>query len=163
MEIIFSLSAIAISLFSLYLSYTMWCQSNRPIVTAFITEDTKNRNTFNLIISNSGIRPATNVHITASEDEINMLTQIEASEARKKSIKDCFSDDATIPVLRNGEELETAFGAFGGDDIWLNYGVQIPIEVHYSDLEGKSYMAKMPLKIYARQGFGGSLWQKQLS
>ncbi|MBT9498361.1 MAG: hypothetical protein IV103_14195 [Zoogloea sp.] len=159
--------AVGISIASLYFSRRSWLQSNRPIVTAFITEHASGNTgaVFNLVVSNTGNRPATNVRIHAASAMISRLL-IEGTEQKlRESIEMCFSEEATIPVLRNGEELETGFGAFtspktgNGTSPWLAYGEEIPVEIRYCDLEGRAYISKHPLKVYARKGFGGSVWQ----
>lgn len=159
--------AVGISVASLYFSRRSWLQSNRPIVTAFVTEHASGNMAavFNLVISNTGNRPATNVRMYAAPDMISRLLKENAEQRFRESIEMCFSEKARIPVLRNGEELETGFGAFtsyetgNGASPWLAYGEEIPVEIRYCDLEGRPYVSRHPLKIYARKGFGGSLWQ----
>ncbi|TWT20290.1 hypothetical protein FQY83_11190 [Luteimonas marina] len=67
-----------------------------------------------------------------------------------------------VALLRNGEDLSTAFGSFGVEKSsrQLNYGVQIPILVTYEDLDGRRYKGRMPLKVFARNGFAGAVWSK---
>jgi hypothetical protein len=158
--------AVGISIASLYFSRRSWLQTNRPIVTAFITEYKSGNMTgvFNLVLSNSGNRPATNVRIHATPSMISRLLAKGVDPKLRESIEMCFSEEATIPVLRNGEELETGFGAFSSHASnelgpWLAYGEEIPVEIRYRDLEDRKYVSKHPLKIYARKGFGGAVWQ----
>lgn len=158
-----SVAAFVVSLASVYFSRRSWLQSNRPIVTTFIAEHHTGdvANIFKLVVSNTGNRPATNIRLRASAKDLSSLVKPTARLERKDNINQCFSDSATIPILRNGEELSTAFGAFtpnGVDDEWLNYGAQIQIKIEYSDLDGRNYKSALPLKIYAREGFGGSTW-----
>jgi hypothetical protein len=155
--------AIGVSIASLYFSRRSWFQANRPIVTAFVAEHDAGNNacTFNLVIANSGSRPATNIRLHASESVIESLLEADTTQDRKESIRQCFSASAMIPLLRNGEEIETAFGAFTTDvsnGPWLKYDKQIQIEVSYQDLEGRKYRSRLPLKIFVRNGFGGSVW-----
>lgn len=153
--------AISISVASLYFARRSWFQSNRPIVTAFVAECGDLGTVFNLVVANTGNRPATRISLHATPEDIASLTDMDASDDRKCAIAKCFSEKATIPLLRNGEELETAFGAFSNnptDGTWLNYATQIQIEISYSDLDGRNYTSHLPLRIYARKGFGGSLW-----
>lgn len=85
------------------------------------------------------------------------------SEHMADEIGYCFSAASTVALLRNGEELTTAFGSYGTQKSsqLLNYGTQIPIIVTYDDLDKRSYKAHMPLKIFARHGFGGAVWNKR--
>lgn len=156
----FSAVAIGISLASLYFSRRSWLQSNRPIVTAFVKEKEPSTGCtiFNLIIANTGNRPATDIQLATTDKDISRLLDAEASEKEKDSIKLCFSDEAIVPLLRNGEELETYFGHTGLQEKCLRYGTQIVVEVRYCDLEGRKYLSRLPLKIYVRRGFGGHTW-----
>lgn len=154
--------AIAVSLASLYFSRRSWLQSNRPIVTAFVSDrGTGNNSTaLNLVVSNTGNRPATNVRLIAAENDISRLLKQTAQPNRKQMIYACFQETAIIPILRNGEELSTLFGAItSNDESWMEHGAQIEIRVEYGDLDGRCYKSEMPLKIYAREGFAGSVWK----
>jgi hypothetical protein len=156
--------AIAISFASLYFSRRSWLQSNRPIVTAFVSDRGSGNisTTLNLVVSNTGNRPATNVRLIAAENDILRLIKPTAQPIRKKMIHDCFEETAIIPILRNGEELSTCFGAITSSDSyesWMESGAKIDIRVEYGDLDGRSYQSEMPLKIYAREGFGGGSWK----
>lgn len=161
-----SMLAIIISIISLKLSRRSWLQSNRPIVTAFVQEHSSGNKAaaFDLVVSNTGNRPATQIKISAGEEDIYSLVDEKASKELKDRIKNCFSKDSEIPVLRNGEDLKTSFGAYSPNEPgkeWLNYGKAIPIEITYNDLEGRFYRSQMPLKIFAREGFGGGVWEKK--
>ncbi|MCB1768400.1 MAG: hypothetical protein KDJ31_01680 [Candidatus Competibacteraceae bacterium] len=158
-----SFAAFAVSLASVYFSRRSWFQSNRPIVIAFVEEQHTSdiASTFKLVVSNTGNRPATNVCLRASSKDLSALVEQTARPEWKDAVNQCFSESAIIPVLRNGEELSTAFGAYtpnSPDGEWLNYGVQIKITIKYSDLDGHNYKSIIPLKIYVREGFGGSIW-----
>jgi hypothetical protein len=160
---IISVLAIGISLASLYFARRSWMQSNRPIITAFIATHASGNvaAVFDLIVANTGNRPATNVRITAKPEDIEKLIHSKAEEEQRKSVHDCFDNESIIAVLRNGEELSTAFGSVShaaSKDQCLNYGAEIPIEITYNDLEGRKYKSRLPLRVYAREGFGGATW-----
>lgn len=163
-EILIASVALVISVGSALFSYYSWRESNRPLVTALVAEHASGSlsSIFDLILSNTGGRPAVNVRIFAEPAEIALLTDPEASEKLKDAIANCFSEESMVPVLRNGEELRTAFGSYHGDDAkskWLNYGVVISIRLTYEDIDGRGFVSNLPLKIFARSGFGGSSWQ----
>ncbi len=156
--------AVAVSLASLYLSRRLWLQSNRPIVTAAIVDYASGNMgaVFNLVVSNTGNRPATNVRLNAKSEDIDKLMVVSVEEGKRQSIHNCFNDEAMISLLKNGEELTTSFGSIshpGSKDQWLKYGARITIEITYDDLEGRSYRSIVPLKVYAREGFGGGIWK----
>jgi len=160
---IISILAIGISLASLYFARRSWMQSNRPIVTAFIATRASGNvaAVFDLVVANTGNRPATNVRITAKPEDIEKLIHLKAKEEQRKSIHDCFDNESKIAILKNGEELSTAFGSVShatSKDQSLNYGAEISIEITYNDLEGRKYKSILPLRVYAREGFGGATW-----
>jgi hypothetical protein len=71
--------AVAVSLASLYLSRRLWLQSNRPIVTAAIVDYASGNMgaVFNLVVSNTGNRPATNVRLNASPTSALILQKLQ--------------------------------------------------------------------------------------
>jgi hypothetical protein len=158
-----SVAAIAVSLVSVYFARFAWRQSNRPIVTALVTEHSSGvaAATFNLVVANTGNRPAIRVRLHTSRADLLLLVEGDAKPERIAMIEGTFLPESEIPLLRNGEELETSFGAFSDDPEngkWLKYGAQIEISITYFDLEGHRYESRLPLKIYARKGFGGGVW-----
>ncbi|WP_218511728.1 hypothetical protein [Variovorax sp. dw_308] len=163
LKLAISLVALAISLISLYFTRVNWIQSNRPVVSAFVTEHASGSNaaTFNLVLANTGNRPAVRVRLVAPHESIRRLVEPSISEKRFKMIEHNFLSRSEVPLLRNGEELVTSFGAFTPDDPegkWLNYGAETEVTIRYSDLEGRVYVSKQPIKVYAREGFGGGVW-----
>lgn len=157
-----STGALFASLVSLYLTRRFWLQSNRPIVTAFVDEHTAGNmvSAFNLVISNTGSRPAVDIRLHADADKISMLHGEGATEQMIEEVRRCFAEESTVALLRNGEDLSTAFGSFGVEKSsrQLNYGVQIPIVTTYKDLEGRKYESHMSLKVFVRNGFAGAVW-----
>jgi hypothetical protein len=156
--------AICISLISLAFSWRSWLQSNRPVVTAFVCDQGSGNvsTTLNLVVSNSGNRPATCVRLKALESDISTLFNSTATPERRKMINDCFQEDATIPVLRNGEEISTCFGVIARQDSeesWMLRGAAIEIKIEYGDLGRRRFVSKMPLKIHMRNGFAGAVWK----
>jgi len=158
----FSLAALLVSVFALWTSWRTWRKSNRPIVTAFVAEFASGNvsTIFNLVVANTGNRPATHIRLHATSIDIDKLVDPRAPKERREDIANCFLAEAEIPLLRNSEELATSFGAVKSPGAWLNYGAQIAIEITYRDLDGSPYVSRQPLKIYARDGFGGGVWQR---
>ena len=156
--------ALLVAVVALIYSKAQWRQSNRPLVTAFVEEHATGNMaaTFNLIVANSGNRPAINVTLHAEPDEIQKLFGPSTSSKNRALVQSNFEEGAIIPLLRNGEKLETSFGAMKApesDHPWLAYGETIEITISYEDLDRKrKYYSKIPLKIYARHGFGGGIW-----
>jgi hypothetical protein len=162
-KLVVSAVAMAVSLISLHFTKVNWLQSNRPIVTAFVTEHHAGSGaaTFNLILANTGNRPATRIRLVAPNENIRKLVEPGVSDKHFKLIAQNFMANSEVPLLRNGEELATSFGAFVPNEPngkWLKYGSECDVSVTYQDLEGRTYESKLPLKIYARHGFGGGVW-----
>jgi len=151
--------AVAISMASLYFARRSWERSNRPLVTAFVEENGEGF-AFDLKVSNTGNRPAVNVQFHADEKTLAKLLEPDANAQHKEHFFACFSPQSTIALLRNGETLSTALGTYGKDSPWLNYGAEARIGIKYSDLDGQKYHSTIPLKVYAREGFGGSVWRR---
>jgi len=161
---VISVGALVVALVSLYFTKVNWLQSNRPIVTAYVTEHSSwnMAATFNLVLANTGNRPAVRVRLRAPETTIRSLLEEGSPEKNFELIASNFKKEAEVPLLRNGEVLTTSFGAFtskaSGEQPWLKYGAEIEIAVDYQDLEGRVFESRQPLKVYAREGFGGGSW-----
>jgi hypothetical protein len=154
-----ALVAVIVSFASLYFARRSWERSNRPLVTAFIEENGEGV-AFDLKVSNTGNRPAVDVVLSADQNAVDKLLESSAQEHQRNAVQQCFSSDSSIPVLRNGETLSTALGAYDEKQPWLDYGAQCQVSVSYSDLEGKRYGSTIPIKVFVREGFGGSVWRK---
>lgn len=155
--------AIALSIVSIYFAKINWLESNRPIMTAFIVEKESGNvgSIFNLIISNSGNRPAVRVRLVITDDELKKIIHPDASIEKFEEIASNFKAESEVPLVRNGEELTTSFGAYVHNDKnqrWLLYGNQAEINIEYQDLTGRSYTSSLPIKVYVRNGFGGGVW-----
>lgn len=158
-----SLLALFSSALSLYLTRRLWLSTNRPIVVAFVDEcSSGNTSTaFNVVISNVGNRPALEVRLHADKRSLDALVSKSAPDEVARIIASCFDGESAVSVLRNGEELVNAFGSYSSDVRWqhLNYGAVIPIRLTYSDLSGRVYSEGLRLKVFARNGFAGSVWK----
>jgi hypothetical protein len=158
-KLVVAIAATGISFFSLLYAWRSWQLTYRPIVTAFIQENGEGR-AFDLKVSNSGNRPALDVELYASREAIDSLVEVSASPQHRNAVQECFSPDSSIAVIRNGETLSTALGSYDEGQPWLNYGAQADITIEYYDLRGKRYRHRMPLKVFVREGFGGSVWRR---
>gem|GEM_PF-552324 len=160
LKTVLSVLAFFVSLISLYFTRVNWIQSYRPVVVAFIEAHSSGQTgaTLNLVVSNVGSRPAVKIRLDASSNNIDSLFEEGIEQYRIDLIKSCFEPDNEIPLLRNGEDLSNCFGGFGTDK-WLKFRQSIEISITYSDLAGRSFKSKQPLKVYERQkGFAGTDW-----
>jgi len=152
-----------ISLLSAFIARKNWRDSNRPVVTAYIDEESEGGGTtvFNLHLGNSGTRPATAVRLCAHPTDVQRLLAEEAEVKRRNNIERIFAVESRVAVLHSGETLITSFGlaSENPDQKWLKYGEEINIKIKYNDLEGRSYVSHIPLKVRPREGFGGGVWR----
>ena len=118
--------------------------------------------TFNLLLSNTGTRPATNIRIHIDGRELEKIIDPRASPEARMNLAGCFSRESKVALLRNGETPTGGLGRSSNVDATeaqLQYGGDAEIRIHYYDLEGISYESKQPVKVYARNGFTGNTWQ----
>jgi hypothetical protein len=158
--IISAIAAIT-SLVSLYFTRRFWLLTNRPIVTAEIVEHTSGVGivVFDLLVYNSGNRPAVNIKLRAESKDIDEILSEKASNSDRQFIHGVFSEPKKIALLRNGKEPKTAFGAYSENscngDI-LKYQAELPIKIIYQDINGKNYIDKIVLYVCDAEGFGGA-------
>lgn len=162
-----------ISTISLCLTVVLWRKTNKPIVTAIIFVDSPDNpnplDTLNLIIHNSGNRPATSIRLEinprlwfklrhpkmSADYELKSIFNDKAAEEHMKFIKNIFSKESELSILLDGEKFPTSFGSF----YFIKVGSHLPIIIKYSDLENRNYKSKLKLSIRDRKGFGGGTWQ----
>jgi hypothetical protein len=149
---------------SLYFTRRFWFATNRPIVCVKImTEQSGNRNNcYNLVIFNTGNRPALNVRLYAEEKDINNIL-VENINPKEESlvngIKRCFSRDTFIPLLINGENVSNSFGTTGRDGV-LIYKSKLKIKINYEDFHKKKYSYEQILVVTTSEAFADSSWIK---
>jgi hypothetical protein len=167
---IFSAGAIGVSLVSLLFARRSWLQTNRPIVSATVeTFSGGNRAiTYNLVVSNTGNRPAVNVRLFVNEIELNAAMSFdskncdESGKVDYNNILRCFSEKGEIALLRNGADVSNSFAYTSGNgkSFWI-YDARIPIIIKYFDLEGRKYNASQKLIVKDSEGFAGGMWSKK--
>lgn len=163
---IFTVIAVLVSFWSAYTARRLWYQANRPIVSATIKENSSGVGAaiFDLIVFNSGNRPATEIFIKAKKDNIDKILVADIDKTVREEIYQIFSKLSRIQILLNSSEVKTAFFGFStnpsGRVYVLQYEGALPIEIRYSDLDGNHYVSKQNLYIRDSKGFGGSAWNK---
>lgn len=165
------LVALVLSGMAVWFTRKLWVQSNRPIVTAAVrTRSAGNMaTTYELVVINSGTRPAATVRLTATADNVNQAFEPRAFTTPElarvvEQVQRCFSRDAVIPVLLNGQTLTNAFGFTGdarGMGPFWRVGASIPVSISYSDLEGRPFATEVTLVVRDTTGFAGSYYQSQ--
>ena len=159
-------AALVISLISLWLTRRNWLEGNRPIVCAFVEEDSISAGIalFNFCITNTGNRPATNVSIKITPSDLEKIIHPHASEHERKILHNLFKEEIAIPIIRNGETLKAGLGHASephAGEPQLLYGATARVRLLYRDLEGRKYATTHPIKIFPRSGFNGAgVWEK---
>ena len=161
----FTVIAVVVSLISLYFTRKFWLQSNRPIVSAEIVENSSGVGValFDLVVYNSGSRPAANIRLFAEKENINQILSENITSKYRNEVCEVFSDKSKIALLLNGKEAKTAFFSFSNNgeqnaDV-LKYESNLPVSIYYEDIEGRSYTSNIVLFIRDSYGFGGSVWK----
>lgn len=153
----------AIALFSVFMTRKNWRDSNRPVVVAYIDEESFGDGVtiFNIYLTNTGTRPAIGVQLYAKDSDIKKIISPKAEAKRRKQLQDIFTSESRVAVLKPEETLLSSFGLASTDQgqHWLEYGIEIPVVVRYADPEGRSYTTRVPLRARPRAGFGGGIWQ----
>jgi disulfide oxidoreductase YuzD len=171
---IFSFIAIVISLISMFFSLFLWRKSNKPIITAIINTGSPDNphpsDTLDLIVYNSGNRPATNIKLRINPRlwfrlrypnkftyyELNSIFNENVTEKDVELIQRIFSNEVEIPILINGDKIETAFGCLN----YIKIGSKLPITIIYSDLDNRKHKSRLKLIMNSPKGFGGSTWKR---
>lgn len=168
---IISIASAALSATSLLFTRRFWLAANRPIISACIVSDNDksgNVSTFyNLVIYNTGNRPATFIKIHAEKEMIDKILDVDGLSSNVKGLEAndiyrCFSNETTIPLLINGKEILNSFGLTSRypEKNILKYNSQLSILISYSDLENRTYTSRQVLIIKNSQGFAGSVWSE---
>lgn len=160
-----SLASAILSGTSLCLTRRFWLATNRPIISASIVSDEPGNfaTTYNLVIYNTGNRPATLIRLHVDKEMLDKIINSDTEQSRIDSIHSihkCFSSEAVIPLLINGKETSNSFGitSQAQKDNVLKYNSQLPIRISYSDLENRKYTSKQTLIVRISQGFAGGQW-----
>lgn len=163
-SLFFSAAALMISAVSFYFSIKSWRESNRPLITARIATHSGGNvgSTLDLIVENTGNRPAKNISLEVDPDKLNAALLLESNEPMRKQIEKCFSERGVIPVLVNGGSISNGFGFLARESDaadWVRHS-RFNISISYEDLDGRKYKHEVPLLIADDQGFAGGFWNR---
>ncbi|WP_295582825.1 hypothetical protein [uncultured Lamprocystis sp.] len=152
-----------IAFFSVFIARKNWRDSNRPVVSAYVDEESGGAGItiFNLFLKNTGNRPATLIQLHAAEADIERIIAEQAESKRREHIKTVFSEESRLAILHPEETLVTSFGlaSTSPNEQWLKYGEEFPVQVTYRDLEGRKYKSHLFIRVRPREGFGGGVWK----
>lgn len=155
-------AALIVSILSFYFSIKSWRESNRPIVTARVTSanGSEEGTALDLIIENTGNRPAKNVRMRVEPKELESVLAENVDEVWRKNITRCFSERGIIPVLVNGKFVSNSFGLLSGDSksAWRG-DVRFNVKISYEDLDNRKYEHINPILVADDKGFAGGFWK----
>ena len=150
------------SFIALWVSWWLWTETNRPIVTVELEADGGNvAVVYHLVVHNCGNRPATNIRLTALDAAKNAALVPTASVRAREQLQRCFAVEHQIQLLRHGESTKNALGAISTivADNELVHRASIPITVEYEDLQGRSYKTSLTIIIKDSKAFAGSWYE----
>jgi len=163
MQAVLPILAIIISVASLLVTVWLWRESNRPVVSVQVRTHSGGNVAilYNIVVTNSGSRPAKNVRLHMAHDELMAAIAPEAHGKRDFNrqltlIERCFDERATVPLLLNGASISNAFGQTGSELPFWRPGAIMQLALTYQGLRGQRYKASMPLRIDDTEGLAGS-------
>ena len=163
MQDIFSVAAVIISVISLCVTVLLWQQSNRPVVAARIKTHSGGNVAIMYLLElvNSGSRPAKNIRLHASHDQIAAALMPEAKSQpdfanHLRTVERCFEERAMVPVLLNGEAITNSFGHTSMGHPFWKPGATMELKISYRGLQGQRYASRVTIKIDDTAGFAGA-------
>ena len=154
--------SLAVSAFSVWISTRNWRQSNRPIVVASVRTNQAGNVAiaYDLVVVNAGTRPATRVRLHCDPARLRAAQTEVKPKPLFEHIKRCFDPSRSIPLLLHGNSVSSSFGMTSSEPEQATWrpGAEIPIEITYSDLEGRSYRSKLELVIRDSDALAGGSW-----
>ncbi|HEX8887699.1 MAG TPA: hypothetical protein VF779_00885 [Pyrinomonadaceae bacterium] len=155
-----SISALIVSVLSFYFSIKSWRESNRPIITARVVNESGGNSmaALKLLVQNTGNRPAKNVALSVETIDLATALVPTINPVVKKYIEQIFTDRGVIPILENGQSVSNGFGFLQRGDNQTDWKrlSRFNIEISYQDLDGRKYKHSNPLLIADDRGFAGS-------
>lgn len=156
-----SSGALLISIASFIFAVLSWRESHRPIVVARISTERGGNvaSPVELVIENTGNRPAINVSLEASPEDLDRVLNSEASDAEWAGVKRCFESDTYIPVLGNGQRVTNAFGSFQETGSTWIYKQTLIVGIRYESLKGRKFFNRVPIWLVDNRGFALSFYE----
>lgn len=148
---------------SLVFAVYSWRQANRPLVTVQI-ESASGGNlgiALNLVVENTGTRPAKDIRIRAVRSDVVDALRVPAE--LPMDAQRCLFGTVPIPLLIHGRRISNAFGYLGTTEGAWRSGATIPVIVEYSDLGARTYTTHLRLLLADDAGFAQTHWDRDRS
>lgn len=155
-----SIASASMAIVSLAFAVYSWRQANRPLVSVRISTFSYGgtSTTLNIIVENSGNRPAKNIVLSAKRSDV--IAAVQGGAEVPHAANRCFYSDVFIPVLLNGASTSNGFGKLGGSPGDWRAGAIVPVRVTYGDLGRRRFSTKLKLLLASDTGFAQSFWRK---
>lgn len=154
-----SILSVIISIIAILFTHKQWKRSFRPIVTAMVIPHKNGNNVtaYNLIVSNSGLIPATNIRITLPHN-LDDYIEDSAEDSVYEKIKNGF-EKSSYPIIKNSESVTCSFATTGiGSNAFWKPESRFTISIKYSDIFENTYKTRQDLFISANNSFTGNSW-----
>ena len=158
LAIVISVLSATVALVSVCFAIYSWQEANRPLVSAQVVavDGGNNAIALNLVVENSGNRPAKNIRIFANQADV--LAALDKPGFMPKDAHRVFFSHVYIPLLIHGRVASNAFGHLGNEPGAWRSGAQIPVKVVYSGLGWRRYSNKLRLLLSDDAGFAQTFW-----
>lgn len=167
----FSVLALVISVMSLGFAVFSWRESHRPIVTVRLQarEPDNFRIPLELIVENTGNRPAINVRFAVDSEDLGKAFWVPRGDLIREDIEYLLSGEPFISCLNPGQAAANAFGILfrneEEDSTWV-YKSVLNIEITYSGMKERwwsprNYKNVVPIWLVDNSGFSLSYWGRK--
>ncbi len=166
-SIILSILSLMIAISAVVVARLSWLQANRPIITVKITNHASGNvgTTLNILVENTGNRPAKNIRLRAAKSIIESFFAENSAVDKvwRDHIMRVFCKCSIIPILANGKSITNSFGILSNnsEDTTWKKPFRVEIEVEYEGLDGRKFRNWNPLNIASDDGFAGGSWKKR--
>lgn len=160
LSLMLSAGAVCVSMVSLYFARKFWSEGNRPILTTKVVPLSDHDTRLNLVIRNTGSRPAIDVQLSpVSRSDFEKEFLAVPGDTKRRYVESCFRE--VIPVIENGETASALFGSLSPhecDRTWKNDPFFVTITIRYSDLDGRKFSHEQRLRITNVKSFAEGVW-----
>jgi hypothetical protein len=169
-----------VSIAALILSGLSFChtrkfrlESNRPIIIVRVSTHTSGNiaTTLNLVVENTGNRPAKNIKLSVDPQKLASALRKNPEDNDRQVIERCFEN--IIPLLANGKLIVNSFGQLThhletsslASQFWISpsesdweINARFDVSVQYQGLDDRNFKDCIPVLIASDEGFAGSAW-----
>ncbi len=160
---VISSAALFVSAVSFYFARKSWFEANRPIVTARVRPITDHDFALDLVLRNTGNRPAKDVELSPlNSRDFERKIIADGDDTKREYVKSCFQ--SAIPIIENGTEISANFGSLSTnlvDRTWKDDPCEIEIEINYRDLDERTFQHRQRIRMTSINSFGKGVWIEQ--